>query len=175
MFTKKDGTSKFDIFQNFSRPRKQMHECAQKFRWWYVVGCCMGQYIHFREYRFMSFRRLCTLTTDTTCELNVLGHNGHTLGVNGAQVGVFKETDQVSLRCFLKNEFYCLVWVSFRAYERSPYFKAQRSYSKIEVIFTWRAPMAWDWKRKSVLKSWAISRTNRWNGSLRINNSVDFW
>ena len=26
-----------------------------------------------------------------------------------------------------------------------------------------------------VLKSWAISRTRRWKGSLRISSSVDFW
>ncbi len=32
-----------------------------------------------------------------------------------------------------------------------------------------------DWKRRSVLKSWAISRTKRLKGSLRINSSVDFW
>ncbi|CAA6667643.1 unnamed protein product [Spirodela intermedia] len=31
------------------------------------------------------------------------------------------------------------------------------------------------WNRRSVLKSWAISRTRRWNGSLRINSSVLFW
>ncbi|KAB1260644.1 Histone H2B type 1-O [Camelus dromedarius] len=31
------------------------------------------------------------------------------------------------------------------------------------------------WKRRSVLKSCAISRTSRWNGSLRISSSVDFW
>lgn len=31
------------------------------------------------------------------------------------------------------------------------------------------------WKRRSVLKSWAISRTSRWNGSLRMSSSVDFW
>ena len=37
------------------------------------------------------------------------------------------------------------------------------------------ASTAEDWNRKSVLKSCAISRTRRWNGSLRINNSVDFW
>ena len=37
------------------------------------------------------------------------------------------------------------------------------------------ARMACDWKRRSVLKSCAISRTRRWNGSLRISSSVDFW
>ncbi|KAL7083543.1 hypothetical protein ACP275_14G170500 [Erythranthe tilingii] len=31
------------------------------------------------------------------------------------------------------------------------------------------------WKRRSVLKSCAISRTSLWNGSLRIRSSVDFW
>jgi hypothetical protein len=38
-----------------------------------------------------------------------------------------------------------------------------------------RAMMACDWKRRSVLKSWATSRTRRWKGSLRIRSSVDFW
>jgi len=31
------------------------------------------------------------------------------------------------------------------------------------------------WKRRSVLKSWAISLTNLWKGSLRMRSSVDFW
>ena len=31
------------------------------------------------------------------------------------------------------------------------------------------------WKRRSVLKSWAISRTRRWKGSFLIKSSVDFW
>src|SRR3989338_6106270 len=35
--------------------------------------------------------------------------------------------------------------------------------------------MAEDWKRRSVLKSWAISRTRRWKGNLRIKRSVLFW
>ena len=40
---------------------------------------------------------LSTLSADTAGELDVLGHDGDTLGVDGAQVGVFEETDQVSL------------------------------------------------------------------------------
>jgi hypothetical protein len=35
--------------------------------------------------------------------LNVLGHDGHTLGVDGAQVGVLEEADQVSLAGLLKK------------------------------------------------------------------------
>uniref|UniRef100_A0A803JJE6 Core Histone H2A/H2B/H3 domain-containing protein n=1 Tax=Xenopus tropicalis TaxID=8364 RepID=A0A803JJE6_XENTR len=38
-----------------------------------------------------------------------------------------------------------------------------------------RAITAELWNLRSVLKSWAISRTRRWKGSLRISNSVDFW
>ena len=35
--------------------------------------------------------------------------------------------------------------------------------------------MAADWNRRSVLKSWAISLTKRWNGNRRISSSVLFW
>ncbi|KAK8448795.1 hypothetical protein SEVIR_7G103250v4 [Setaria viridis] len=37
------------------------------------------------------------------------------------------------------------------------------------------AATAEDWNRRSVLKSCAISRTSRWNGSFRIRSSVLFW
>ena len=46
---------------------------------------------------------LGSLSTDTTSELDVLGHNGHSLGVDGAQVGVLEETNQVSLASLLKG------------------------------------------------------------------------
>jgi len=41
-------------------------------------------------------------TTDAPCKLHVLGHDGHTLGVDGTQVGVLKEVDKVGLGCFLQ-------------------------------------------------------------------------
>jgi len=44
--------------------------------------------------------------------LNVFGHDSHSFGVNGAQVGVFKQTDQVGFTGFLLNkysQYYCLV------------------------------------------------------------------
>ncbi len=46
---------------------------------------------------------LGTFTTDTSCQLDVLGHDSHTLGVNGTQVGVFEESDQVSLAGLLES------------------------------------------------------------------------
>src|SRR3978361_2418217 len=36
-------------------------------------------------------------------QLDVLRHDGHSLGVNGAQVGVLEETDQISLAGLLQR------------------------------------------------------------------------
>ena len=46
---------------------------------------------------------LSTFTTDTASQLDVLGHDGHTLGVDGAQVRVFEQTHQVSFAGFLQG------------------------------------------------------------------------
>merc|ERR1712131_367461 len=43
------------------------------------------------------------LATDATGQLDVLGHDGDTLGMDGAQVGVLKETNEVSLRSLLQS------------------------------------------------------------------------
>ena len=51
----------------------------------------------------MSRHFLSTLATDTAGQLDVLGHDGHTLGVDGAQVGVLEESDQVSLAGLLEG------------------------------------------------------------------------
>ena len=41
--------------------------------------------------------RLGALTTDAAGEQDVLGHDGDALGVDGAEVGVLEEADEVSL------------------------------------------------------------------------------
>ena len=46
---------------------------------------------------------LSTLATDAAGQLDVLGHDGDTLGVDGTQVGVLEETHQVSLRGLLQS------------------------------------------------------------------------
>ncbi len=38
-------------------------------------------------------------------KLDVLGHDGDTLGMNGTQVGVLKEINQGSLRCLLESHY----------------------------------------------------------------------
>merc|ERR1719234_4253 len=47
--------------------------------------------------------------------------------------------------------------------------------TKYASLASCRAITAELWNLRSVLKSCAISLTRRWNGSLRINSSVDFW
>ena len=41
--------------------------------------------------------RLCPLASNATGQLYVLGHDGHSLGVDCAEVGVLKQADQICL------------------------------------------------------------------------------
>ena len=52
---------------------------------------------------------LGTFTTDSAGQLNVLWHDGNTLGVDGAKVSVFKKTNEVSLSSLLKGIDSCLL------------------------------------------------------------------
>ena len=54
---------------------------------------------------YVSVRRLhlSTFASDTTSQLNVLGHDGDSLGVDGAQVGVLEQTDEVRLAGLLES------------------------------------------------------------------------
>ena len=47
--------------------------------------------------------KLSSLSTDPPGELDVLGHDGDPLGVDGAQVGVLEESDQVGLAGLLQS------------------------------------------------------------------------
>jgi len=51
--------------------------------------------------------KLSSLSTDPPGELDVLGHDSHTLGVDGAQVGVLEEPDEVSLTGLLESSNSC--------------------------------------------------------------------
>jgi hypothetical protein len=48
-------------------------------------------------------KRLRPLSTETTGELQVLGLDGDTLGVDGGQVGVLEEGDEVRLGSLLES------------------------------------------------------------------------
>merc|ERR1719409_1736476 len=47
---------------------------------------------------------LRALAADAARELDVLGHDGHALGVDGAEVGVLEEADEVRLGRLLEGE-----------------------------------------------------------------------
>ena len=46
---------------------------------------------------------LSSLATDAAGQLDVLGHDGHTLGMDGTKVGVLEKTNKVSLRGLLEG------------------------------------------------------------------------
>ena len=50
-----------------------------------------------------SNENLSSLSTDSSGQLDVLWHDGDTLGMDGAQVGVLKQTNQISLTGFLES------------------------------------------------------------------------
>ena len=56
-----------------------------------------------KEKRKKKPNSLGPLPTDAASQLNVLGHDGHTLGMDGAQVGVLEQADQVSLTGLLEG------------------------------------------------------------------------
>lgn len=47
---------------------------------------------------------LCAFTADSSGELHILWHDGDTLGVDGAQVGVLEQADHVSFSSFLEGQ-----------------------------------------------------------------------
>jgi hypothetical protein len=64
-------------------------------------------------------------------KLNILWHNRNSLSMNCAEIGIFKQSEEVGLNSFLKS---------------------------------WDGAL--ESNRRCVLKSWAISLTNLWNGAL---------
>lgn len=47
--------------------------------------------------------QLSSLATDSPGQLDIFGHDSDTLGMDGTQVGVLKQSNQVSFRCLLKS------------------------------------------------------------------------
>lgn len=49
-------------------------------------------------------RMLSPLTSYPPCELNIFRHNRNAFGVNGAQIGIFKQRDEIRFRSFLQRQ-----------------------------------------------------------------------
>ena len=45
-----------------------------------------------------------SLSTDSSGELHVLGHDGDSLGVDGAEVGVFEKADEIGFGSMLQSK-----------------------------------------------------------------------
>jgi hypothetical protein len=58
---------------------------------------------HFTQTVIMFISRLSSLSSDSPGQLDVFGHDGDTLGVDSAQVGIFEETDKIRFRSFLQS------------------------------------------------------------------------
>ena len=65
------------------------------------------RFVAFKKAFWVAVKDLCTLSSDSSCQLDVFGHNGDPLCVNGAEIGVFEEADQVCLRRFLQGSNRC--------------------------------------------------------------------
>lgn len=64
----------------------------------YLCGPKKGRYCS-----LLKRKHLCTFSADSTGQLDVLWHDGNTLGVDGAQVGILEKTNQVGLASLLKS------------------------------------------------------------------------
>ena len=66
-------------------------------------GCRDGMLLEVPSSLERSERHLRALATETTSQLDVLGLDGDTLGVDGAKVGIFEEGYEVGLNGFLEG------------------------------------------------------------------------
>ena len=64
------------------------------------MTCATKDYI--QQYYYMNWRS-GPLSTDPASQLDILGHDGDPLGVNGTEVGVLKKADKVSLGGLLQG------------------------------------------------------------------------
>ena len=78
--------------------RSEHHSGLLKF-FWNIFG-----HLFFSHIRRNFPGNLSALSADSPGELDILGHDGDTLGVDGAQVGVLEQTDQVGLGRFLEMQ-----------------------------------------------------------------------
>lgn len=65
-----------------------------------TVNCFFTNWVH--KY-FIISEYSSSLPTDSTCKLDILGHNSNTFSVNCTQICVFEKSYQISFTCFLEN------------------------------------------------------------------------
>jgi hypothetical protein len=113
---------------------------------------------------------LSALAANATGKHHILGHDGASSGVNGTQVGVLKETNQVSLGGLMESgnshrleAQICLEILSNLTDKSLQDFRFRlNNVVRIEILKKMRA-------------SSPVATNRTWKGILRINKSVDFW
>ena len=92
----------FDIFM-YSHPHIYDPASAHP-SWFYKSPKSQQKYRSIATDFCRNCDNLSTLTTDTTSKLDILGHDSHTLGVDGTQVGVLEQSNKVSFGSFLERQ-----------------------------------------------------------------------
>ena len=85
-FANGEGECRSELTQISFRPSKCLRCAAIKIAFWLPLA-----------------KDLSSFSTDSSSQLDVFGHDGDPLGMDGAQIGVFEETNQVSFRGFLQG------------------------------------------------------------------------
>ena len=113
-------------------------------------------------------RSLTTLTTEAAGELDVLALDGDTLGVDGAQVGVLEEGDEVRLDGLLEG-------TDGGGLEAEVGLEVLGDFTNLcpsgQHAVVGQARRVSD----ATMEDHGVLLTRRWKGSLRIRSSVDFW
>ncbi len=67
-------------------------------------GACHSMHCIIRINRIHTYF-LSTFSTNATGKLDILRHNGHTLGMDGTKVGILKKSNQVCLSSLLESQY----------------------------------------------------------------------
>ena len=81
-------------YENYSKIYREAEQAGRRGGWcWLGKGKQreLGQGREEKEYRGQISDDLSTLSTDAACQLDVFGHDGDTLCMDGTQVSVFKQ------------------------------------------------------------------------------------
>lgn len=115
------------------------------------------------------YSRLSTLTPDPPSQLDILGHDCNTLGMDGTEIGVLKQTHEVCLSCLLESQHSMALETQISLKTKKKKWPITKYPSLIINTQLNKNP------KVVTLKSWAISRTSLWKGNFLIRSSVLFW
>lgn len=104
---------------------------------------------------------LVSLSSETAGKLDVLGLDGDTLGVDGAEVGILEEGDEVRLDGLLEG-------TDGRRLEAEIALEVLGNLTDLLMQLLACVPLT---RRVEV----CVMLTRRWKGSFRMRSSVDFW